>query len=234
MANYVTDVQVLDAESQSRVPAVPDGTRVIIVTCMDCRIDIRNAGGRPQDALRSILLSLHIVAPGSNQIWVVQHTECGMMSRDPDTTLTNATLRTQLLNTPALRPHRESIQKRINVIDYLPITEPSLEDSVRADVRWLREQQPLIPASTVLRGFVYHVPRAPRIDIVQESRKRSYGAPRAQLQTSGKRKRDNFDIAQVGGAARRREHERTADIDVRQAILEYQSLLQVTRDTTRF
>jgi carbonic anhydrase len=59
---------------------------------MDARIDpaaafgidlgdvhvIRNAGGNAEDALRSILISQHLL--GTNEVVLVKHTECGMLT----------------------------------------------------------------------------------------------------------------------------------------------------------
>ncbi|KZV92463.1 carbonic anhydrase [Exidia glandulosa HHB12029] len=164
MSNYPADVEVLDAESQRNVPAVPEGARVIIVTCMDCRIDVwatfrlqprqahvlRNAGGRVKDAFRSIILSQHFVQPtepGSTEVWVVHHTGCGMKGT------TNADFREDLTK---IYPTHEAC---INDIDFLPIAPGmSLEDSVRADVKWLKDQ-PLLREGTTVKGYIYHIPR---------------------------------------------------------------------------
>ncbi len=62
------------------------------MTCMDARIDpaaafgidlgdahvIRNAGGNAKDALRSILISEHLL--GTREIILVKHTGCGMLT----------------------------------------------------------------------------------------------------------------------------------------------------------
>jgi carbonic anhydrase len=64
----------------------------VAVTCMDARIDpaaafginlgdahvIRNAGGNAKDALRSILISEHLL--GTREIILVKHTGCGMLT----------------------------------------------------------------------------------------------------------------------------------------------------------
>ena len=61
------------------------------VTCMDCRIDpssafgidlgdahvIRNAGGSAREELRSLVISEQLL--GTNEIFVIKHTHCGMM-----------------------------------------------------------------------------------------------------------------------------------------------------------
>lgn len=71
---------------------MPPARRVAIVTCMDARIMpsralgleegdahvIRNAGGRARDALRSLVISRRLL--GTNEIAVVHHTDCGMLT----------------------------------------------------------------------------------------------------------------------------------------------------------
>lgn len=81
------------ASSLSRYPK----RRLAVLTCMDCRIDaiaalglevgdahvLRNAGGIvTEDALRSLALSKHALR--TEEIWVVQHTECGMLGLDDE------------------------------------------------------------------------------------------------------------------------------------------------------
>ena len=77
--------------------AAPPTKRVAIVTCMDARIDvhaifgldpgdahvIRNAGGAvTDDAIRSLAISQRLL--GTEEIMVVHHTSCGMMSFSGD------------------------------------------------------------------------------------------------------------------------------------------------------
>ncbi len=71
--------------------------RLAVLTCMDCRIDansalglevgdahiLRNAGGIvTEDALRSLALSKRALR--TEEIWVVQHTHCGLLGLDDD------------------------------------------------------------------------------------------------------------------------------------------------------
>ncbi len=66
--------------------------RLVVVTCMDARIDVfavlglepgdahvvRNAGGRvTDDVLRSLAVSTHVL--GTDTVVVMQHTRCGMV-----------------------------------------------------------------------------------------------------------------------------------------------------------
>src|SRR3954471_22281224 len=70
---------------------IPPRRKMVIVTCMDARINafhlfgleegdahiIRNAGGRTAEAIRSIAISERLL--GTNLIAVVHHTDCGML-----------------------------------------------------------------------------------------------------------------------------------------------------------
>jgi len=73
---------------------IPPARHFTILTCMDARLDpakyaglaegdahvIRNAGGRASDdALRSLVISYKLL--GTNQFFVIHHTDCGMLRR---------------------------------------------------------------------------------------------------------------------------------------------------------
>jgi carbonic anhydrase len=81
---------------QGGLPARP-GSRVAILACMDARLDparvlglepgdahvIRNAGGVvTHDAIRSLTISQRLL--GTDEIIVIQHTDCGMLKIDDD------------------------------------------------------------------------------------------------------------------------------------------------------
>ncbi|KAH9486639.1 Beta-carbonic anhydrase 1 [Psilocybe cubensis] len=137
--------------------ALPPKKRLIVVTCMDARIEplsqigldlgdahiIRNAGGSAREALRSIVVSQRLLA--TNQIAVFRHTDCGML------TFTNEQLREQVI---AASPGNAAIAEAVNAIDFLPI--PSLEENVKADVQFLKEN-PLVFEATTLTGWIYDV-----------------------------------------------------------------------------
>jgi carbonic anhydrase len=131
--------------------AVPPAKKTIVLTCMDARLlpsrflgleegdahVIRNAGGRAQDALRSIVVSQLLL--GTNEILVIHHTDCGML------TFKNEELHAKL---------KEELGVDASDTDFLPF--PDLEQSVRDDVKLL-EDSPLVPDGTSVRGFVYDV-----------------------------------------------------------------------------
>jgi carbonic anhydrase len=130
---------------------MPPARRLAIVTCMDARIDparafgleegdahvIRNAGGRAREALRSLVISQRLL--GTNEIAVIHHTECGML------TFTNPGLHAKV---------KEDLGADASHIDFLPISD--LEESIREDVAFLLSS-PLIPGDVVVRGFLYDV-----------------------------------------------------------------------------
>jgi carbonic anhydrase len=130
---------------------MPPARRLAIVTCMDARIIpsrqlgleegdahvIRNAGGRARDALRSLVISQRLL--GTNEIAVIHHTDCGML------TFTNRDLHAKV---------KQDLGADAGDIDFLPFSD--VEESVREDVAFLLSS-PLIPGTTVIRGFVYDV-----------------------------------------------------------------------------
>jgi carbonic anhydrase len=127
----------------------PPARRVAVVTCMDARIltsrllgleegdahVIRNAGGRAQDALRSLVVSQRLL--GTNEVMVIHHAGCGMLG------LADEAVREKL---------REDLGADDGGIDYLGFDD--VEQSVRDDVAWLRAHA-LIGRDVTVRGFVY-------------------------------------------------------------------------------
>jgi carbonic anhydrase len=129
---------------------MPPSRRVAVLACMDARLDparvlgltegdahvIRNAGGRAADALRSLVISQHLL--GTREVVVVHHTDCGML------TFSDEQLRTRV---------RESTGERTDA-EFLPFSD--LEQSVRDDVQAIRGSRVLLPDVPVT-GFVYDV-----------------------------------------------------------------------------
>jgi carbonic anhydrase len=131
---------------------MPPGRKLAVLTCMDARIDpakalglsegdahvIRNAGGRASDdAIRSLIISEELL--GTDTVFVVHHTECGML------TFSNEQLASRLRDRFGVDP---------GSTDYLPFSD--LDQSVRDDVATLRTN-PFIPDAVDIRGFVYDV-----------------------------------------------------------------------------
>jgi carbonic anhydrase len=152
---------------------MPPRRRVAILTCMDARLVpsrqlgveegdahvIRNAGGRAQDALRSLVISQQLL--GTREVAVIHHTDCGML------TFRNEDLRAKLRDTLGAEAERDA-----GGIDFLPFAD--VEQSVRDDVAFLRAS-PLIPKDIAIRGFVYDV-RTGRISEVARGTEERLGA----------------------------------------------------------
>ena len=122
-----------------------------VVACMDARIDvarvlglnagdahvIRNAGGVvTDDVIRSLVISQRLL--GTEEIIVVQHTECGMMTfRDDD-------LKARVEAETGLRP------------PFALEAFTDLEEEVRQSMRRIKAN-PFVPVRDKVRGFVYDV-----------------------------------------------------------------------------
>lgn len=131
--------------------ATPPRRKLAIITCMDARIlpsrafglqegdahVIRNAGGRSKDALRSLVISQRLL--GTNEVAVIHHTECGMLS------FSNRDLHAKV---------KQDLGADASDIDFLPFSD--VEESVREDVSFLLSS-PLIGSNVIVRGFIYDV-----------------------------------------------------------------------------
>lgn len=126
--------------------------QVIILTCMDARIDnftafglevgdahiLRNAGGRvTDDVIRSLILSSDVL--GTRHVAVIHHTECGLVGT------TNAAIH------EAIRTDRNV---DASAIDFRPFDD--VDRSVREDLARLAAS-PLLRADLDYAGFVYDV-----------------------------------------------------------------------------
>ena len=130
---------------------MPPARKVAVLTCMDARIVpsrilgleegdahvIRNAGGRAEDALRSLIISEQLL--GTTSIVVIHHTDCGML------TFSNAGLHQKL---------KKELNEDASAINFLPFKD--LEMSVRDDVAFLKAS-PFIPENREVSGFIYDV-----------------------------------------------------------------------------
>jgi carbonic anhydrase len=89
---------------------------------------IRNAGGSARDALRSLLLSSHLL--GTREIMVVEHTRCGLLGA------TNEMAREVVGKSVG---YQGEAVADLEKIDFLPIAD--LKEAAREDVEFLRENK---------------------------------------------------------------------------------------------
>ncbi len=130
--------------------AMPPNKKVAVVACMDARLDparalglkegdahvIRNAGGViTDDEIRSLAISQNLL--GTEEIILMHHTDCGMLS------FTDDELVAQLEEATGHRP------------DWSPRSFSDLDEDVKDSIRRIQDS-PFVPHKNV-RGFVYEV-----------------------------------------------------------------------------
>ncbi|MCH8902054.1 MAG: carbonic anhydrase [Chloroflexi bacterium] len=131
---------------------MPPGKKLAMVVCMDARLMpdqflgldigdahvIRNAGGIvTDDALRSLIISHKLT--GANEFFVVNHTDCGML------TFEDETLRQRLT--------QETGADASGLQFY---TFKNLEENVRAQVQKIKSS-PFLSDDIPVSGFIYQV-----------------------------------------------------------------------------
>jgi len=130
---------------------LPPAKKIAVVTCMDARLSpyvmlglnegdahvIRNAGGViTDDEIRSLAISQRLL--GTEEIMVIHHTDCGML------TFTDDDFRRQIQEETGVKPQ------------WAAEAFPELEEDVRQSIARI-EASPFIPNKDSVRGFVYEV-----------------------------------------------------------------------------
>ncbi len=130
---------------------MPPAKKVSIVSCMDARIEtgrllgleegdahvIRNAGGVvTDDVIRSLAISQRLL--GTQEIILIHHTDCGMLTFKDDE------VKAQIEADTGLRPP----------FALEAFSDP--EDDVRQSIRRI-QASPFVPHKDEIRGFVYDV-----------------------------------------------------------------------------
>jgi len=150
--------------------ALPPARGFAILTCMDARLDpakyaglaegdahvIRNAGGRASDdAIRSLIISHKLL--GTNEWFVIHHTDCGMELFD------GPTMATLLETSRATAQYSEGRWRNTDEEGGSPegwhiawLSFIDLAQSVRDDVDRIRNH-PLTPDGIPVHGFIYDV-----------------------------------------------------------------------------
>jgi carbonic anhydrase len=130
---------------------LPPAKKIAIVACMDARLDparvlgleegdahvIRNAGGVvSDDAIRSLAISQRLL--GTEEIVLIHHTDCGMLTFTDDDVKDEITKETGIRPPFALEAFRD------------------LDDDVKQSIARI-QASPFIPRTESVRGFVYEV-----------------------------------------------------------------------------
>lgn len=130
---------------------LPPGKKVAVLACMDARLDparalgleegdahvVRNAGGVvTDDAIRSLTISQRLL--GTEEITLVHHTDCGMLTFSDDE------VKAQIASETGIRP------------PFALEAFPDLDEDVRQSIARIKAS-PFVPHTDSVRGFVYDV-----------------------------------------------------------------------------
>ena len=130
---------------------LPPARKIAILACMDARLNpygllglqegdahvIRNAGGVvTADEIRSLAISQRLL--GTEEIILIHHTDCGML------TFTDDEFKRSLQEETGVKP------------EWAVETFPDLEEDVRQSIARIKAS-PFIPRKDSVRGFVYDV-----------------------------------------------------------------------------
>ncbi|MDQ2810611.1 MAG: carbonic anhydrase [Actinomycetota bacterium] len=130
---------------------MPPASHVAVVACMDARLNpygvlglsegdahvIRNAGGVvTDDVIRSLTISQRLL--GTNEIILIHHTDCGMLTFHDDD------VKAQIEADTGIRP------------PFALEAFPDLEGDVRQSIARIKAS-PFIPNKDSVRGFIYEV-----------------------------------------------------------------------------
>ena len=139
--------------------ALPPAKRIAVLACMDARLNpygllglsegdahvIRNAGGVvTDDEIRSLSISQRLL--GTEEIVLIHHTDCGMLTFSDDD------FRRQIQDETGVKP------------EWAVETFDDLEQDVRQSIARIRNS-PFIPKKDQIRGFIYDV-KTGRLDEV--------------------------------------------------------------------
>jgi carbonic anhydrase len=130
---------------------LPPGRRVAVLACMDARLNpygllglqegdahvIRNAGGVvTDDEIRSLSISQRLL--GTEEIVLIHHTDCGMLTFTDD-------------------EFKRSVQEETGIKpEWAAEAFPDLDEDVRQSIARI-QASPFIPNKDSVRGFVYDV-----------------------------------------------------------------------------
>ena len=130
---------------------MPPGKKVAVLACMDARLDpakvlgldegdahvIRNAGGVvSEDSVRSLVISQRLL--GTEEIVLIHHTDCGMLTFDDNS------VKDQIEADTGLRP------------SFALEAFPDVDADVRQSIARI-QANPFIPKKVSVRGFVFDV-----------------------------------------------------------------------------
>jgi carbonic anhydrase len=155
--------------ARRRREGIPTNENLLVVACMDERIPVeealglelgdaqifRNAGGKvTDDVIRSAALTTNFF--DTEEIIVINHTDCGMMSAPDEAVREGMEAQAGDLDDVDLDPSLPALNiGDADVMDWVKMTD-DIDEACAAQVESLR-QSDLIPDSVTITGYVYEV-----------------------------------------------------------------------------
>jgi carbonic anhydrase len=155
--------------ARRRREGIPTDKNLLVVACMDERIPVedvlgielgdaqvfRNAGGKvTADVIRSAALTTNFF--DTDEIIVVNHTDCGMMSASDEAVRDGLDDRTGGLDDADLDPSLPELNLGgADVMDWVKMTD-DIDEACEAQVEYLRSSE-FIPDDVAVSGYVYEV-----------------------------------------------------------------------------
>ena len=163
------DVDARDDWARRRRKGIPTDENLLVVACMDERIPVeealglelgdaqifRNAGGKvTDDVIRSAALTTNFF--DTDEIIVVNHTDCGMMSASDEAVREGLAALVDDLDDVTLDPSLPDLNLGdADLLDWVKMTD-DIDVACAAQVEYLRESE-LIPDDVTVSGYVYEV-----------------------------------------------------------------------------
>lgn len=165
------DERVADRErwARRRREGIPTDENLLVIACMDERIPVaealgidlgdaqiyRNAGGKvTADVIRSAALTTNFF--DTEEIVVVNHTDCGMMSASDEAIREGLAAQTDGVDDPALDPSLPELSLGdADLLDWVDTTD-DIDEACARQVALL-EQSAYIPDDVTISGYVYEV-----------------------------------------------------------------------------
>ncbi|WP_436902437.1 beta-class carbonic anhydrase [Halovenus halobia] len=155
--------------ARRRREGIPTGENLLVVACMDERIPVedaldlelgdaqifRNAGGKvTDDVIRSAALTTNFF--DTEEIIVINHTDCGMMSAPDEAVREGMEAQAGDLDDVDLDPSLPELNiGDADVMEWVKMTD-DIDEACAAQVESLRESE-LIPDSVTVTGYIYEV-----------------------------------------------------------------------------
>jgi carbonic anhydrase len=155
--------------ARRRREGIPTNENLLVVACMDERIPVedaldielgdaqifRNAGGKvTDDVIRSAALTTNFF--DTDEIIVINHTDCGMMSAPDEAVREGLDDRTGGLDDADIDPSLPELNiGDADIMEWVKMTD-DIDDACAAQVEYLRESE-FIPDDVTVSGYVYEV-----------------------------------------------------------------------------